>query len=90
MEDAGHEVKTEEAPQGAVGGGADVVAIAAIDAADAQGWWAVGKCGGLLDKGLVGDVMVGDEDKRVGANVEGDDRAIDGAEASDGGAKVQD
>lgn len=89
MEDAGHEVAAEKAPQGAVGGGADVVSIAAVDVAGTERWWAVSEGGGLLDKGLVGEVTVGDEDGRLRAKVEGDDRAVGGAEAAEGGAEVQ-
>ncbi|KAM2921449.1 hypothetical protein COP2_043184 [Malus domestica] len=55
VEDFGGEVAAEEAPNGTVDGGADVVLVAAHVLVGGQGRWAVSEYGAVLDEGLVGE-----------------------------------
>ena len=59
VEDFVGEVAAEEAPRGAVEGGADVVLVAADDFVGGQGGRAVGEDGAVLDEGLVGSTGPG-------------------------------
>ena len=79
MEDLGSDVAAEEALGWAVPGGAAVVLVAVEDFSGGESGRAVGEYGAVVDEGLVGKVMVGDEDGGAGADAERDNGAEVGA-----------
>lgn len=62
VEDFGSEVAAENTPGGAVGGRADVVLIAAYDSTSGESGRTVGEECAVMDQGLVGQGVIGDED----------------------------
>ncbi|KAK3015742.1 hypothetical protein RJ639_007869 [Escallonia herrerae] len=76
MEDLGGEVTAEEAPGGAVGGGADVALVAVEDSGGGGGPGTVGEDGAVLDEGTVGDGVAGNKDGRARANRKSDEGAV--------------
>ncbi|GMN44138.1 hypothetical protein TIFTF001_013336 [Ficus carica] len=85
VEDLGGEVAAEETPGGAVGGGADVVLVAGGDAVGGEGGGTGGEDGAVLDQGLVGERVVGDENGGAVEDAEGDDGAVLGVEVAKDG-----
>lgn len=80
VEDTGDEVAAEEVPVGAVEGGEDGDVVAVEDLGGGGGGRAVGEGGAVVDEGLVGEGVAGDEDDGAGAEVEGEDGAVVGVE----------
>ncbi len=76
MEDLGGEVAAEEPPVRAVGSRADVMLVTAYNGVRREGRRAVGENGAVLDQGLVGEGVVGDEDGGARADLEGYDWSI--------------
>lgn len=72
-------------PEGAVSRGAHGVLVAEEYLGGLEGGRAAGKNSGVLDKGAVGGAVAGYEDGGAGADVEGDDGAVLGAEAAEDG-----
>lgn len=83
VEDLLGEVPAEEAPRGTVRGGADRFAGGVEERASRRGSGAVGEDGAVLDEGLVGDGVTGDEDKGAVGDFDGDERAVAGFEAAE-------
>ena len=83
VEHLGGEVAAEDAPRGAVGGGADVVLVAGDDFRCGESLGAVGEEGAVLDEGLVGEGAVGDEYGALRSDADGDDGAELGVEGSE-------
>ncbi|KAK3042466.1 hypothetical protein RJ639_000190 [Escallonia herrerae] len=76
MEDLGGEVAAEEAPGGAVGGGAYVALVAVKDPVGGRGPRTVGEDGAVLDEGTVGDSVAGNKDGRARANPKSDEGTV--------------
>ena len=89
MKDLRDEIAAKEAPRGAVEGGVDVVLVARDELADEGGGWAVGKDGTVLDEGLVGQGVVGDEDEGPEADAEGDDGSVLGMVFAENGLHLR-
>ncbi|URE21123.1 hypothetical protein MUK42_11134, partial [Musa troglodytarum] len=80
MEDLRGEVAAEEAPDGAIGGGGDVVLAHAEEADGRQRGGSVGEGSAVLDERLVGDGAVRDEDGGAGADAKRDDGTVPSVE----------
>lgn len=76
MEDLGSEVSAEEAPGGAVRGGADAMLVAVEDFGCGKSLWAVGGDSAVLDKGSVGQGVACDEYGGARADSESDDGTV--------------
>lgn len=77
VEDLGVKITAEDAPGRAVEGGVDVVLFVVDEFRDGEGFGALGEEGAVVDEGLVGEGVVGDEDGGAGtAHVDGEDRAV--------------
>lgn len=83
VEDLGGEVTAEGSPRGAVAGGADVMLVTVDDLTGSQGIGTVAEDGAVLNKGLVGEGSVGDEDGRKEADGEGNDGTVFGVKTKE-------
>lgn len=83
MKDLESEIATEEAPEWAVRGGADVVLVAGDDLAHGWSRWTVGEESTVLEEGFVSNRAVGDKDGGAVGDAEGDDGAIFGGETAE-------
>lgn len=73
VEDLNNKVAMKEMPEGAIGGGVDIVAVAGEEETGHHVSKLISKGGIGLDKGLVDKVMVSDEDCRAGGDIEYED-----------------
>ena len=76
VEDLGGEVAAENSPGRAVEGGADGMLITAENFADGEGLSAISENSALLDQGLVGEGIGGDEYDRARAEMDCEDWAV--------------
>lgn len=88
MEELGGEIAAEDAPGGAVEGGADVVLVASDDFDSLHDREAVCEDSAVLNQGLVSGSVAGDENGRSVAEVEGDYWTVFGMVMAEGGFQL--
>ncbi|KAF4365965.1 hypothetical protein F8388_019209 [Cannabis sativa] len=89
MEDLRSDVAAEEPPCGAVLGRADVKLVIVEDSTCGESRRAVGEGGPIVDKGLVGEDTVSDDDGSARPYAERDNGAVLGVEVAEDWLKLE-